>query len=888
MATEHRLSLWTAEKCAGGKRIADVRPVDIESGWAEFALDNSDAAEIAFASDAWWIAHIRRNRVFRFDSATGQTSEWRIRRDARGFGAGQRPVVRVRCAPVHDVMRVVGPVYHRTTGGLTRYALGAVSNTVHQVIDTWILQTLAGYGVSWISRGVVESLRLFGLAWDRFTPVELTQAIADLVSHEWRLRRDGEAGYELDVVETIGVDLPEVDLSPGRNLLSLLMTRGDGRYANVIIPKGMTRGGDGERFGLEEATWVVLDVSGDVLILGARNGGAGPVQVSGQVSGLYLEAMDGTRVEIVASDIDQTVEVTDGSAFAVDDDVVIVRDAAGTRLVEIPNPAAVTESRREAVTVNYDQFRGERNYVRNPFFTDLSMAAGVKPGGLYTLEPYEHSAAQTATSTPSVGAFPAGWEIKDGDFLEFRTVESTSPLGLIRWGPWGQKQEVQADATANGSGIASVTLDAPVTLTKLFRARQYIQDSDIAANYPLHWISDDLLARVRPVNGLSMAGAMVGNYTSSLSLTADGLTPNAPFTIDGLTPGTPLYPCDLVHRANWRGLVAEYAEADENGEVTVSLTRIAGTAISGSNNDAVTIFRPEIVGRTGSWCVGVVYQDPITQQVIVAHYQGMPPVVFSAQFTVWNSSLGNISLSASFGRPTLSVYDAAGANVIETVTYPGSDTIPALGSLTVTLSVVIEPTATTEYQLRLVAGQRSSLSQYLTIVAWSTAYATYEEVALPPVVGSFGTEIYQAGAAEMLTLSEEPVSYQTTMVDLAAVDGYVAAHEGLHLGTRFRFRVPDLNISAKLRLLRYRLNVKDPTDVAVTLGTIPSKASTRTRRPAAQFLALATDGSRRADPTTLQPVVEVTGAYRSIGRWQQVDEVPDDPDILSIEEYVPE
>lgn len=875
-----RLSLWDRLACDGGKPLADIAESDVVSGYVEFAVDNSDSAELVVWDGVWWLGWVKRGSVMRVELAPGEVSEWFVRRIADGIGEGQQPVKRIQFAPASDVLRAAGPVFFRTTGGLTRYSLGAVSNTVHQILDTWLVQTMAAHGYGYVKRGVVTSLRLIGLAWDRWTNRELAQGVAELVSEEWRLRWNDDEDYRLDVLPEIGADLPEVELSPGRNLISLLRTQGDGAFANAIIPKGMPRGGDAERHGIEEATWVVLDVTGDVLTLGARNGGDGPIQSADQYTGLYLEARDGSRVEIVACTTDQEVEVTDATDFAVDDDVVFVQDAAGTRLVEIPNQPAIAEYGREAVTVNFDQFRGERNHVRNPFFSDHSLANGINPGGVYqTPTGYDHGSTQSLTSTPIVGGFPGNWEFKAGEYLSFRNDN-----GLF-WGPWSSQHEILADATANRSGVATLSVDPPVALSFRFMTRHWVSDATVEALYPRHWISDDLKARLRPVGGLSMAGAMVGNYTSSLSLTADGLSPNAPFVIDGLTPGTPLYPFDLVYRDNWRGLVAEYAEADANGEVTVPLTRIAGTAISGSDNDAVTIFRPEITGRTGLWCVGVVYQDPLIQQVVVPHYAGMPSVVFSAQFTVWNSSASNITLSASFGRPTLSVYDAAGSNVIETVTYPGSDTIPSLGSLTVTLAVEVEVSATTEYQLRLIAGQRSSGSQYLTVVAWSTAYAQADPTeSIPPVVGSFGTELAQAGGAKLRELSLLPVSYTTTMANLAEVDGY-DGNERIGLGTVFRARVSQLGIAARLRCLRYRADLKDPAKVAVTLGTIPPKSSTVGRKARAQFLGLVTDGARRSDPTTLQPSPETEGAYRSIGRWQQPLAVPDDAEVLTIAPY---
>lgn len=886
-----RLSLWDRLACDGGKPLADIDQADVVSGYVEFAVDNSDSAELVVWDGVWWIGFVKRGSVMRVELAPGEVSEWFVRRITDGIGEGQQPVKRIQFAPVSDVLRTAGPVFFRTTGGLTRYSLGAVSNTVHQILDTWLVQTMAAHGYGYVKRGVVTSLRLIGLAWDRWTSRELAQGVAELVSEEWRLRWNDDEDYRLDVLPEIGADLPEVELSPGRNLISLLRTQGDGPFANAIIPKGMPRGGDAERHGIEEATWVVRDVTGDVLTLGARNGGDGPIQSADQYTGLYLEARDGSRVEIVACTTDQEVEVTDATDFAVDDDVVFVQDAAGTRLVEIPNQPVIEDAGRECVTHNFDQFRGERNHVRNPFFSDHDGVEGSIPGGyLQSSAPYDFGSAQSGT-TITVGHFPPGWVFAAGETVRFATHPTASPRYL-----WETEYEIVTGDTADANGEATIEIDAPVTLPgggplDMFGTRHYYSNA-ISATYPRHWISDGLLARLRPTSAQSITGALIGTHTDATTI-----------FVDGLPPGEIIYPWTLVQFASnpsaKRTLVSEIATVDEDGAVTLfctftnELTGASG-AMDGADNEGVTLSRPEITGRVGNWCLVVgdgspgAGQDPINQQVIIPHYTGMPTVVFSAQITLWNTSNQTRALGTNLTKASIGVYDATGTTPIITLTDPSTGNIESGGVRTVTLAVEVDVTATTEYQFRITAaGTTGGLQNRTlrTIVHWSTAYAQADpEESIPPVVGSFGTELAQGGGAKLRELSLLPISYTTTMANLAAVDGY-DGNERIGLGTVFRARVSQLGIAARLRCLRYRADLKDPAKVAVTLGTIPPKSSTVGRKARAQFLGLVTDGARRSDPTTLQPSPETEGAYRSIGRWQQPLAVPDDAEVLTIAPY---
>lgn len=857
--SRYRLSLWSWLKCAGGRLIAPILPEDVVRGSYQRSVDGSHEAEIEVAREAWWIGLLQRNRVLRIDDAVLGTTEWLVRRITDQYGGV--PTVRVWCAPVDDVLRMAGPIRHQIAGGRTYYSLGVVSACVHQTIDTWILPALAAAGFGFFSRGTIESLRLLSMGWSRWTPLELRLASAAAVGHETQLTRDGESGYAIDVVERIGADLPAVHLAPGRNLLTLIRTSGEGDYATSMIPAGATRDGSGERWGMEEATLQVIAVSAGVVGLSPRNGGEPLIFHDDCYVGLYLESAIGTREEILACDATlQTVTVGDDSDYAVGDDVSIVLDAAGTRLAELPHAGAIAEFRRDAVTRDFDELRGERNYARNPFFSDNEAGAWQITGPVVRGYVYPHGSSQSGT-TIVAGFLPEGLEIEPGDQVRFEFPPGT----FTDW------VDVVTGGVVDGSGSflaglqlqlgrVTIELDESVSVGPTFAG--WVRSASWAeATKPTYWVDESDSVRLRPIAGISMTGLLNGAVSADNAVSIDGLTPDAGEVAAG----------DLVIIGGSRYSAAGAATV-EGGAVSLVTT----SAVTAADNATVTIFRPAIPGRVGRWAANLgavgIGDEPFHQLVTIPYYVGMGTRWFRIAGILWNPT----TTARSSGSAGIRIRDEADTTTLGSAFVP-SQSIPADTAIAFEVGVELAISSTMTYRVELVRPTGAGASLTMS-VAWVMVSATED---VPPIEGSYGTEIAQAGVAALRRMIDEPIVYDTSLADLATQDGYDPATESVALGTPFLTGVPDLDLARRLRCVRIRPDLVDEARTEVTLATIPLTASTASPAPATQWTA----GDEATAATRRQPPATVAGAFRAIGYQQAPLSVPADPDVLPIEEY---
>lgn len=144
---------------------------------------------------------------------------------------------------------------------------------------------------------------------------------------------------------------------------------------------------------------------GTRLALADPNGNAGPIAFDDQFNGLYVEAADrATRAAIVDTLLaTQEVEIAgDGAAFAVGDQVRLCRDATGTDLTYLEDPASVLTYGVVSKALTRSDLNGVANLLPNPTMTQWTGAANVPPDGWAAV------GSPTLTRTTTTGLFQTG------------------------------------------------------------------------------------------------------------------------------------------------------------------------------------------------------------------------------------------------------------------------------------------------------------------------------------------------------------------------------------------------------------------------------------------------------------------------------------------------
>lgn len=879
----HKLSLWDNYACAGGSRLAVIAEEDVADGWARFTLDNRHELQFSAYEDAPWISQATVRTVIRLDDVLGRTSEWKIDRIEDEVGGD--PIVHFICVPVFMEMRAAGLIASRVDAGDTFFNQGGVTTLPHQYIDTYVVPTLEFYGISWVSRGTIEFTEPIDLSWDLWTPLELMQAIAKAAGAEWRLRRDGESGYKIDLLEEIGSDEPTVLITPKRNLVRLRRSRNAGPMATVITPVGgSVVGGTGERHSVGRAAWEVTAVSSNDVTLADPAGGDGPVAFADQLNDLYLLKPDGTLTQISDSTTSHVVTVDDATGVSVGDHVEIRADSDGALLVELANPVNALDPPdgygRITGALARDDLRGERNHVINPFFDDWT----TKPDGAEGLV----NGATVSSSSVALDGLTVGLVIVAGDIL---------------WRPFasgGQQanafHEVATGGTVNGSGEVSLVLSNAESFADNQRVVVFRQ----TGKQPADWVHRTSSTRQVPMmyrtrGGLSMAGAVNGAHVADPTL-----------ALDGLTASTDLFYGDLIVIGSNRYVVLLPTTTNGSGAVTVSVFPAATEA-----NDAVaTISRPAISdGFRGDQVLMIPMPaalaaagEPVveTEHFTIPFHEGMPAVWVTVGLSMLSlNTTGGTAASLTFGSsagqiepPKIELFNASNT-LLASVAY-GTGTLTASTLLNATLSVEHEFTADTEVYVRITGILGDNFSgtpinnkpDVYTMVRFVSVMATADENC-PPVVGSHANKLWQAANKELVKRSSPVSTYEPIVLDVAALLGFTASVEELALGGTLRLKASD-DINAELRIVDMRLNLKEVHDARLVLDTTREFISKRIPPPTRPlYVSAVIDGVKQALVATERPASDVEGAQRIVGGFSSGGEVPASPDILIPKPFVP-
>lgn len=463
LAIEH----WSNLACAGGiaqqdlGRATAVREV--------LAVDGADSLAFVLPRAMVKRRSFGLRQVVRLVDSLGEVREYRVRRidyDPQGATAN------VVCAPAIADLATAGLV-RGLDGGTTITA----SLTPAQWIDTYVLSNLANDQLTWLGRGVVEYTSYITMTIEAVTRLGLLRELAAKLGAELQLRRSGDTAYLIDLVAQIGSSAAPAVALYGRNLVMASLEEDDATLATVIQPTGTRPNANAAPVTLKQMAWRITNIAGTgpfAITLADAMGGAGPVGFDDQLNGLYLEAKDATRYQILDSVASsQTVVVASTGTMSLGMQVGVVRTSGGDAAYEVMAPAAAALSGRVAAPLVVGAARGERNLLTDGNFAYAGTGYVTAVGGWRELYPVADTAdiAGTVSSSTSsstslpVSGFPANATIKRGERLNVGAlvIATTSTPFIVDIGGAGVNNTFSSSAGTSASVALSGTLGANVS-----------------------------------------------------------------------------------------------------------------------------------------------------------------------------------------------------------------------------------------------------------------------------------------------------------------------------------------------------------------------------------------------------------------------------------------
>lgn len=275
---------------AGSTHLHAVR------GWKECrygdAKDRDAKCILRLDMDSDALPHLQSSRVLtlRTDEPATPLREYRIPHRADTWESAEAVITAVPL--VQDLNRILVTT---TIGGLPTQ-VGAFSQLLlENVIDTYILPSLAAYGVTWIERGTISDTRRRSLAFNNATCLGLLDQFVEGTDYWVRLvprfSGGGLVAYQITVTDHNAAAVKPRFLVGG-NVAALTRQIDGVTQASVIIPQGAVpnggdRPGDIGEYGVEITA---VPNGTQVTVADPENAGS-VIRFTNQHDGLFLEKM---------------------------------------------------------------------------------------------------------------------------------------------------------------------------------------------------------------------------------------------------------------------------------------------------------------------------------------------------------------------------------------------------------------------------------------------------------------------------------------------------------------------------------------------------------------------------------------------------------------------
>jgi hypothetical protein len=366
-----RLDLWNRLQCEpGAQRLGFLGRIAKTEAPAVFSVASDESFTVTLPADRCVALGVATGMAIAVIFSDGTFDEWRVSQIVQ-----TRPTWAITCTSV--LIDLVDDLVFvdATVSGFPTFASGMASTTATEAVDAIIADRAAqSAGIPLFVGDIASTAILPSIQWDTAGTVARLRAVQQAVLGtgqpcEVRLRRNGTAGYFVDLPEEVGGSAAVLFLRIAKHLQGdTQVTRQRQDQATVVI----VRGGDLAGFptGIGLARWVVTNVASNVVTLADPAGGAGPIGADGQFEdgGLYREA-DGTLLEITdSSAANQTVTLSSAGSLA-NGDIVQLRTTSDPStakpIVELPYPSRITTYGRKVNTFQRSSVIGVPNMAPN-------------------------------------------------------------------------------------------------------------------------------------------------------------------------------------------------------------------------------------------------------------------------------------------------------------------------------------------------------------------------------------------------------------------------------------------------------------------------------------------------------------------------------------------
>lgn len=231
------IELWSGPVCAG-TRLATL--TDYRDPVSELALDNSDSCSFVLNLDNPANALLVEGTVivYQYETVGGVVSydEWLFTDIERAQEYGSSSI-RVNGRSFLFYIARSGLLAQWTDGGVPLYEFSD-TRTVQDWCETYVIPALERRGYTFVTFGVSDYPDSHTLSVAHQNGLDILNQLKAKTQGEYRLRRNGVVGYELDFVQAINGSADTLRVFSGRSLASARVASSAVDLATRLVPLG--------------------------------------------------------------------------------------------------------------------------------------------------------------------------------------------------------------------------------------------------------------------------------------------------------------------------------------------------------------------------------------------------------------------------------------------------------------------------------------------------------------------------------------------------------------------------------------------------------------------------------------------------------------------------
>lgn len=254
----------------------------ISCTWRESIGGDRGTCHLVLAADGRSVPSCGIFDVVRiYDDAMARAWEYRI---VQLIDGPHLPTVTVHAVDLsHDLGRTR---VSQTLGGVEQFALGDLSLTPDEWIDTVVLPSLAAAGITWVIKGTITPTAQQVIGPNQTTCGAIMAALEAATKFEWWLEPNGDTNYKIMLGRRSTAGTPWMFVGQNVKALEREIVI-DEKFFNRAIPRGASVGDEPEASGIAQHGWKISAVSGDnVTLAHPQAGGGAPICFDDQLNGL--------------------------------------------------------------------------------------------------------------------------------------------------------------------------------------------------------------------------------------------------------------------------------------------------------------------------------------------------------------------------------------------------------------------------------------------------------------------------------------------------------------------------------------------------------------------------------------------------------------------------